>query len=146
MGPLPEIPAKCLGPYLVREGGTHFQGLLEKWDGGSIRARESSSSYAGHPAHPNCRSPPGSSFNSVPRCENKGSSGWGEERVSFFLIVYVLFSLNTVINAGKFVLARSTEVKFPDIRLFAHDRCSGTAFLKANKVSGQESDTHRIES
>lgn len=71
-----------------------------------------------HPAHPHCWSPPGSNFSSVPCCENKGSSDWGEERVSFSLIVCVLFFLNAVISAGKFVLASSTEVKFPDIRLF----------------------------
>ena len=55
---------------------------------------------------------------SVPCRENKGSSDWGEERVSFSLIVCVLFILNTVISARKFVLASSTEVKFPDVRLF----------------------------
>lgn len=61
------------------------QGLLEKWDGGSRRARESSSSYAGHPAHPHCRSPPGSNFNSVPHCENKGIGAGGElARTLFF--------------------------------------------------------------
>lgn len=94
-----------LGELLSGVGVVPAQSPMEKGNGRSCSAGESSRGCTGHFAHLRCRPPPGTDIDSVPCCENKGNSDWGEETVSFSLIVCALSFLNAVISAGKSVSA-----------------------------------------
>lgn len=59
----------------------------------------------------------------------------GKAGVGFSVIECVLFFFHTVISAGKFVSAGSTEVEFMTLGCFARGRCLGSAFLEEKSVS-----------
>jgi len=54
--------------------------------------------------------------------------------VFFSLVVCVLFFLNTAISVGKFVLASSTEVKFPHTGLFCSWRVLRECFSEGKRA------------